>query len=194
MKTQDGTWKLGDGKWQGRADTPLPAAAPQIIPVRNAAARWVHRAISLWLGVFVMMMLFGLSVGHAQSYSIDWYKIAGGGGASTGATYQVTGTIGQPDASGAMSGGNYSLTGGFWSLIAVVQTAGVPYLIIVPNGPKSVKVMWPNTGSYTLQQNANLALANGWATSGYTVTTANGTNSITITPPTGNLFFRLSEP
>jgi hypothetical protein len=34
-----------------------------------------------------------------------------------------------------------------------------------------------------------------WATNGYTISTnANGTNSIAITPPTGNLFFRLSQP
>jgi hypothetical protein len=34
----------------------------------------------------------------------------------------------------------------------------------------------------------------GWSTSGYPVTSnANGTNSITITPPTGNLFFRLFQ-
>jgi len=133
------------------------------------------------------------SLGFAQQYSIDWYKIAGGGGTSTGGVYSVSGTIGQPDASGAMSGGSYSLTGGFWSLISVVQTAGVPNLIIVPNGANSVKILWPNTGSYTLQQNANLALANGWTTSGYSITTADGTNSITITPPTGNLFFRLKQ-
>jgi hypothetical protein len=31
-------------------------------------------------------------------------------------------SIGQPDAGLAMTGGGYSLTGGFWSLIAVVQT------------------------------------------------------------------------
>ena len=55
-------------------------------------------------------------------------------------------------------------------------------------------ISWPDTGSYTLQQNANLASANGWTTSGYTINTSNGTNSITITPPTGNLFFRLSNP
>ena len=48
------------------------------------------------------------SLGFAQSYSIDWYKIAGGGGTSTGATYSMSGTIGQPDASGAMNGGGYS--------------------------------------------------------------------------------------
>ena len=130
----------------------------------------------------------------AQSYSIDWYKVAGGGGTSTGATYQVNGTIGQHDAGGPITGGSYSLTGGFWALISVVQTPGTPNLVISFVGPDSVKVSWPNTGSYTLQQNNNLAASAGWTTSGYSITTANGTNSITVTPPTGNLFFRLANP
>jgi hypothetical protein len=141
---------------------------------------------------FILTSSFCLSA-FGQSYSIDWYRIAGGGGTSTGATYQVTGTIGQPDASGALTGGTYSLTGGFWSLISVVQTAGLPNLVITHSG-NSVIVSWPNTGSYTLQQNANLAVPSGWATSGYSINTANGTNSITITSPAGNLFFRLSNP
>ena len=92
-----------------------------------------------------------------------------------------------------MTGGSYSLTGGFWALISVVQTPGVPNLVVSFVGPDSVKVSWPNTGSYTLLQNSNLG-GGGWTTSGYGITTANGTNSITITPPTGNLFFRLSSP
>jgi hypothetical protein len=133
-----------------------------------------------------------LSTAHAQQFSIDWYKIGGGGGTSTGATYQVSGTIGQPDAGSAMSGGSYSLTGGFWSIISVVQTPSLPDLTITFVGPNSVVVSWPNTGSYTLQQNNNLA-GGSWGTSGYTITTNNGTNSITISPPTGNLFFRLSK-
>jgi hypothetical protein len=132
------------------------------------------------------------ATGFAQQYSIDWYKISGGGGTSTGATYQVTGTIGQSDASGAMTGGSYSLTGGFWSLISVVQTAGLPNLVITQNG-NTVTVSWPNTGSYTLQQNANLAQASGWAPTGYQINTANGTNSISITSLAGNLFFRLAK-
>ena len=33
----------------------------------------------------------------------------------------------------------------------------------------------------------------GWNPYGGTVNTANGTNSITISPPTGNLFFRLKQ-
>ena len=144
--------------------------------------------------LFLLLGLLIPGTGFAQSYSIDWYKIAGGGGPSTGGTYQVSGTIGQHDAGGPMTGGNYSLTGGFWALISVVQTAGLPLLTITLNSQLStVTVSWPNTGTYTLQQNSNLA-GGSWTTSGYTITTSNGTNSITITPPTGNLFFRLEQP
>ncbi len=122
--------------------------------------------------------------------SIDWYKISGGGGSSAGGAYQVSGTIGQPDASVAMSGGNYSLTGGFWSLISVVQIAGAPTLYISHSG-NTVTVYWQNTGSWTLQQNLNLATGNwtintSWATS-------NGTNSLIINNPSGDLFFRLKQ-
>jgi len=141
-------------------------------------------AVGLWL-----MPL----AAQAQSYSIDWYKIAGGGGTSTGAVYQVSGTTGQHDAGGPMTGGGYSLTGGFWALISVVQTPGTPNLTITFVAPNSVKVSWPDTGSYTLQQNGTLA-GGSWTTSGYGITTSNGMNSITVTPPTGNLFFRLHNP
>src|ERR1700679_1161592 len=123
----------------------------------------------------------------AQNYSIDWYKVAGGGGTSTGGVYSLSGTIGQPDASGAMTGGGYSLTGGFWSIIAVVQSPGVPNLIVT-RSRNSVIVSWPDTGSYTLQQNGNLS-GGSWTTRGYSVITATGTNSGTTPPPGGNLFF-----
>jgi hypothetical protein len=144
-----------------------------------------------------LVLFFSLllpAVGFAQTnYTIDWYKIAGGGGTSTGGVYTVSGTIGQHDAGGPMTGGSYSLTGGFWALISVVQTAGLPDLTITFVGPNSVKVSWPDTGAYTLQQKYNPAVPGGWTTSGYPITTLNGTNSITITPPTGNLFFRLKQ-
>jgi len=128
---------------------------------------------------------------HAQSYSIDWYKIAGGGGTSTGGTYQVSGTIGQPDAIGTMTGGSFSVTGGFWSLISAIQTVGLPNLTI-SHSENNVIVSWPNTGSYTLQQNNSLATGT-WNASPYTITTLNGTNSITIVSPNGNTFFRLTQ-
>jgi hypothetical protein len=141
--------------------------------------------------VIIAGWLLALPTLHAQSYSIDWFKIAGGGGTSTNGQYSVSGTIGQHDASGAMTGGSYSLTGGFWSLISVVQTTGAPTLSITHAGNRVI-VSWPDTGSYTLQQNSNLA-GGSWTSSVYTITTTNGTGSITLPSPAGNLFFRLKQ-
>src|ERR1035437_4528124 len=126
---------------------------------------------------------------RAQSYSVDWHKIAGGGGTSTGGTYQVNGTIGQPDASGAMSGGNYSVTGGFWSLINVVQTPGAPLLTITYAGNQAIVSWSPSATGWTLQTNSNLATPSWGNYSGAVVN-----NSVTNSPPRGNLFFRLSNP
>lgn len=50
----------------------------------------------------------------AQNYEITWYTIDGGGGTSSGGGYEVSGTIGQPDA-GFASGGGFELDGGFWA-------------------------------------------------------------------------------
>jgi hypothetical protein len=139
------------------------------------------------------LLLLLAPISRAQNYSIDWYKIAGGGGTSSGGQYSLSGTIGQHDAGGPMTGGAYSVTGGFWSLISVVQTPGLPTLTISYSG-NSVTISWPNVGSYALQQNNNIAMTSGWSAAGYLVTTNNGSNSITITSPAGNLFFRLAAP
>ena len=186
-----GEWKIEDGGWQTRS-APLLSDASGIGETFRRRFALPGRSNNWRNMVAALAFLAATATVRAQSYSIDWYKIAGGGGASTNGQYAITGTIGQPDAGGAMSGGSYGVTGGFWSLISVVQTGGLPNLTITQSG-NSVIVSWLGAGNYTLQQNANLALNNGWATSGYTVTTANGTNSITITPPSGNLFFRLKQ-
>jgi hypothetical protein len=144
--------------------------------------------------IFILLILSSaLGTALAQSYSIDWYKVSGGGGTSTGGTYSVSGTIGQPDASEAMTGGNYSLTGGFWSLISVVQTAGAPTLTITHSG-SGVIISWPSSATgWTLQQNSDLKASGSWATSSYTISDNGTIKSITVAAPTGNLFFRLSK-
>ena len=128
----------------------------------------------------------------AQSYSIDWHKIAGGGGTGEGGNFTLNGTIGQHDAGGGATNNQLTVTGGYWSMVNVVQTIGLPNLLIVVSGNGKVEVSWPNTGSYTLEQNTNLG--NGaWSTTAFPITTANGTNSISISAPAGNLFFRLKQ-
>jgi len=78
------------------------------------------------------------------------------------------------------------------AFLPVLQAASLPPLVVLLSS-NSVLVSWQDSGSYTLQQNSNLANTNSWSTSRYTVATTNGTNSITITLPTGNLFFRLMK-
>src|ERR1017187_2637980 len=137
-----------------------------------------------------IILLFAVlipAVSFAQTYSVDWYKISGGGGTSTNGQYSVSGTIGQPDASGAMHGGNYSVTGGFWAIYAV-QTPGAPLLTITHSGSQAI-VSWDQTVTgWTLQTNANLATPT-WGN--YLGTVIN--NSVTNAPPKGNLFFRLKQ-
>lgn len=142
--------------------------------------------------IFSFMLLLAAFNLCAQSYTVDWYKIPGGGGTSVGGTYQLSGAISQPDASGAMSGGNYSVTGGFWALISVVQMPGAPKLYISGSG-NNVTVYWQNVSGWNLQQNVNLSVTNGWSASSG-ITTNNGTNYLNLSNPTGNQFFRLKNP
>jgi len=72
--------------------------------------------------------------------------------------------------------------------IAAVLT--VPALTIGFANLNSVVVSWPDAGSYTLQTNGDLTTTN-WVNDNAAVPN-NGTNSITISPPAGNLFFRLT--
>ena len=141
------------------------------------------------LSLMLLVALLLQAVVFAQSYAVDWYKVADGGGTSTGGTYQVSGTIGQHDAGGPMTGGNYSLTGGFWALISVVQTPGAPTLYISHAG-NTVTVYWQDVSGWSLQQNGNLSVTNGWSASS-SPAQSNGTNYLNLANPTGNLFFQL---
>jgi len=60
-------------------------------------------------------LLLFLAIGtFAQDYDLDWHTVdCGGETFSTGGAYELSGTIGQPDA-GMLSGGEFQLSGGFW--------------------------------------------------------------------------------
>jgi hypothetical protein len=69
--------------------------------------------------LILLSFLLAVSLAGAHAFTIAWSTIDGGGGTSLGGKYELDGTIGQPDASpeGAMTGGGYSLTGGYWAVI-----------------------------------------------------------------------------
>jgi len=150
------------------------------------------------LPLVVMLSLLGISpVATAQNYSIDWFTMDGGAGTSAGGPYLLSGTIGQPDANQqVMTGGGFSLSGGFWSLF-VVQTLDAPPLTIQWTAANTARISWPSalTG-FVLQQNTNLnnVTISGWVSAPQLVVDDGTTKSIIITPPTGNRFYRLFKP
>jgi hypothetical protein len=139
-----------------------------------------------------LLLPFGFVV-NAESFSIDWFKIAGGGGTSTGNIYSVSGTIGQHDASSPMTGGNYSIIGGFWSLVSV-QTPEAPSLKILLTTTNTAVITWqsPSLG-WSLQQNLDLSTAN-WVTPTESVNDSGANKFIIVNPSAGNRFYRLSKP
>jgi hypothetical protein len=131
--------------------------------------------------------------GFAQSYSIDWFTIDGGGGTSTGGVYSVSGTIGQPDA-GRMTGGNFTLDGGFWGIIAAIQTPGSPLLRVLLTPTNTVLIAWPSSVTgFNLQQQSVVGNPT-WLPVTNSVNVVGNENQVLISPPVGNRFYRLKNP
>ncbi len=66
--------------------------------------------------LFTGLLSIGLTaVAAAQSFDLSWNTIDGGGGYGFGGGFVLEGTIGQPDAGMVMTGGGYTLAGGFWA-------------------------------------------------------------------------------
>jgi len=138
----------------------------------------------------LLLILFAASSSlRAQSFSIDWFTIDGGGGTSTGGVYSVSGTIGQPDAGGPLTNGQYSATGGFWALPTAVQVTGAPTLTIAPATSGNATISWtPNTPGFVLQESASLSPVN-WTNS------PSGAANPTVVPATLPMkFYRLFKP
>ena len=85
------------------------------------------------LGILVLT-----ACGASADYEIDWYTIDGGGGRSTGGSYELVGTIGQPDAVYS-AGGDYELLGGFWP--------GGPLCVVEFEDFARFAVYWLDSGS-----------------------------------------------
>ena len=105
------------------------------------------------LGLAVALPVLGqLAVGR--------HTVDGGGGRSQSGAYALQGTIGQPDAGGPMTNGQYAVRGGFWVLPQAVQVPNAPVLHIAPAGSGQATVWWAGSG-WILQESGNL-VSNVW--------------------------------
>ena len=111
------------------------ARAAQWQPARQGPAR---RSRFVLAGGLTLLLAVAA---HAQNFTIDWWTTAAGGNSSAGGNYTLTGTIGQPDA-GKMSGGGFTLQGGFRSVVAALPAEVRPSLgVRLTNGVAIV--YWP---------------------------------------------------
>lgn len=140
------------------------------------------------LRLVAIAAVFAAGLAFAQ-YSVDWSTIDGGGGTSTGGVYSVSGTIGQPDAGGPMTNGQYAVTGGFWALPTAVQVTGAPTLTIAPAAPGNATISWtPTTSGYVLQESLSLSPV-AWTNS------VSGTTNPIVVPATfPTKLYRLFKP
>ena len=143
------------------------------------------------------LLLIGLAcfvaVATFAQFSIGWYKIGGGGGTSANGQYAVSGTIGHHEAGSSMTGGTYSLTGGFWAIYAV-STPGAPALSIAMTPTNTVLISWPSPSTgFGLQQNLDLAGTN-WVTPLEIINDDGVNRFIIVIPAPGNRLFRLQHP
>ncbi len=86
-------------------------------PYKNRRVRILLALVILILIALTASQTFApASAQSGGGYDLTWNTMDGGGGMfSIGGTYQLGGTIGQPDA-GTLSGGAYTLRGGFWGI------------------------------------------------------------------------------
>ncbi|MDX2017747.1 MAG: hypothetical protein SFY95_08940 [Planctomycetota bacterium] len=79
-------------------------------------------AIRRWASCLALVMMAWLAPGALAQVTIDWQTVDGGGVVSmTGGAIELTGSVGQPDASVLSAGvqnspGEIILAGGFWAL------------------------------------------------------------------------------
>lgn len=94
----------------------------------------MRRWAILLLGAGVLLLSVGLVAVAQGGYELSWWTTDGGGSTfSTGGSYELGGTIGQPDA-GVLKGAGYTLLGGFWRGGVVSANYYWVYLPVVLRG------------------------------------------------------------
>lgn len=93
------------------------------------------RLLALLIGFSILLVVFPVLAQSGGDYDLRWSSIdAGGGMSSTGGDYSLSGIIGQPDA-GFLSGGVYTLGGGFWGGGGLVILDNLIFLPLVMSTP-----------------------------------------------------------
>jgi len=81
------------------------------------------KIIAIGAMIFAAHIFVKAQIAQGGSYALEQSVIASGGGAVSGGNFGLTGTFGQTIAGTDSSGGSYSLKSGFWTTAPVAPTA-----------------------------------------------------------------------
>ena len=120
------------------------------------------------------------SAGLSADYDLFWWTVDGGGAAfSSGGGYELGGAIGQPDA-GTLSGGDFTLGGGFWGGGVAVEPTTPTATPTSTTTPTATPTDTPTTPTVTP---TNTAAPTATPTGTPTTPTPTPTSTSTRTPP-----------
>jgi hypothetical protein len=145
------------------------------------------------LGGAVAALIAGNAAAQSGGpFTLTSSTIDGGGVThSAGGSFSLAGTVGQPDA-GVLRGGAFTLEGGFWHGLTLVQLPDGPMLQIKLTGPRAV-ISWPiSVTGYALEETTNV-VSGVWAPAQGTA--ADTATEHTLTTPAAGVIkaFRLKK-
>lgn len=124
---------------------------------------------------------------HAQ-YTIDWFTMDGGGGSGAVGSYQIAGTIGQPDVVTG-NAGPFTFIGGFWSH----PNEPLPTLRIFL-AAQNIVLAWPNPSTGFELQASPALLPTDWKFVDAPPTIVGSEKQVLWGSKAGTYFFRLRRP
>ena len=156
----------------------------------------MNRVFSIQYSVFrivAAVWLFAAGVAQAQTFTVDYFVLSGGGGTSTNGPFSLTGTIGMPESGPRLAGGPYTVDGGFWSVAVAIQMPAAP-LLSVTRSSGAVAISWPaSSAAFVLEATGSLAAPIAWQPVGQTPVIVGPDNTVTLAASPGSKFYRLRQ-
>lgn len=156
-------------------------------PFADTTSRSRHR----WLLLFCFAGCLLPRLLLAQSFNLDCFIFASGGGGSSGGQYILNSTFGQPFG-GDMSSANFAVSVGFENIVENLEPVTPPLLRIARTNSGTVLVLWPASATgWVLQENSRLDDAAGWTDVTARVVVNGTDNTVTLPLLAGARFYRL---